>query len=161
MKPAVLILAVAIMAAENTAILAAENATLPDNPIFKELVERGITLANGKPVKLPRPIMGDNLDAAAQRAAIEKVSDARHPAADLLGNSRYAPVMVKIGTVRRPKARRARWPVGRSLVCRARRLGHLDLAKVSRVGHENRRRGQRRGREIGRADRPGRWPTAT
>ena len=85
---------------------------LPDNPIFKELVERGITLANGKPVKLPRPIMGDNLDAAAQRAAIEKVSDARHPAEDLLGNSRYAPVMVKIGTVRRPKAE---GPAGRSV----------------------------------------------
>ena len=102
-------LALAMLAAQNAV---GENATLPENPIFKELVERGVTLSDGKAVKLPQPIMGDNLDAAAQWAAIEKISDARHPAKDLVENSRYAPVMVKVRTVRRPKGE---GPAGRAV----------------------------------------------
>ena len=67
-----------------------------DNPVFEELVQKGVTMSNGAVVKLPPPILADGLDAAGQMAALGKVADARTPAKELLRDSFYAPVVVKI-----------------------------------------------------------------
>ena len=64
----------ALLLALSAGHAAGENAGVPENPIYKDLVERGIKFSDGKAVmKLPPPLLADNLDAAAQWAAIEKV----------------------------------------------------------------------------------------
>ncbi|MEN6458754.1 MAG: hypothetical protein ABFC63_07465 [Thermoguttaceae bacterium] len=73
------------------------------NPVFKELLDRGIAVSDGTSLRLPPPILADGLDAAAQRAALDRAADARSSAADLLRKSSFAPVVVKIRTVKRPK----------------------------------------------------------
>ena len=79
--------------------LAAANGPAADNPIFKELTEKGVAMSDGSLVKLPPPILADGLDAAAQRAALAKVADVRSPVNELLKKSYAAPVVVKVRTV--------------------------------------------------------------
>jgi hypothetical protein len=50
------------------------------NPIYKELVNQGLTLANGKTIKLPEPVMADGLTAAAQQAVLKQVGPQNKPA---------------------------------------------------------------------------------
>jgi hypothetical protein len=71
-----------------------------ENPVFRELLEKGVEMSDGTVVKLPPPILADGLDAAAQRAALAKVADARSPVKELVQKSYYAPVVVKIRTVK-------------------------------------------------------------
>ena len=80
--------------------LAAVNGAAADNPVFQELLKTGIKTSDGTLVKLPPPILADGLDAAGQHAALAKVADARNSVKDLLGKSYYAPVVVKIRTVK-------------------------------------------------------------
>jgi hypothetical protein len=55
-------------------LLTAAGATgFRDNPVLTELTTKGITMPEGTVVKLPRPLLGKEMDAAAQRATIEKI----------------------------------------------------------------------------------------
>ncbi len=48
-------------------------AAAQENTIYKELMDKGVPLANGKTVKLPQPVMVDGLSAADQLAVIAKL----------------------------------------------------------------------------------------
>jgi hypothetical protein len=84
------------------AALTAANASAGENPVFKELIEKGVTMSDGTAFKLPPPILADGLDAAAQRAAMDEAGDARSSAAELVRKS-SAPVVVKVRTARPSK----------------------------------------------------------
>jgi hypothetical protein len=84
----------------------------PENPVYKELVEKGIQLSDGKVVKLSPPILADGLDADAQRAALKKIADPRNSLDDFLKPSFYSPVMVKVRTVNPTEGEK---PVGRTV----------------------------------------------
>lgn len=86
----------------NLALAALISAGVPagENPVLKELSSKGIEMSDGSRVKLPPPIMGDGLDAAGQRGAMAKVADARSSPEQLVAKSYYAPVVVKVRTVR-------------------------------------------------------------
>ena len=73
------------------------------NPVFKELLQKGVTMSDGMVVKLPPPILADGLDALGQRAALAKVADARNTVDELVKKGYYAPVVVKVRTVKRPE----------------------------------------------------------
>jgi hypothetical protein len=79
---------------------AAPNAPAGENAVFKGLVGQGIRMSDGATFKLPPPILADGLDAAGQRAAIAKAPRARSTLKELLGKSFYAPVEVKVRTLR-------------------------------------------------------------
>jgi hypothetical protein len=83
--------------------LTAANPGRGDNPIFKELVEKGVPMSDGLAVKLPRPILPNGLDAAGQQKAIANAPRARSSVKELLTKSYYAPVEVKIRTVKEPE----------------------------------------------------------
>jgi hypothetical protein len=70
-----------------------------ENPVFKQLVTRGIKMSDGTAVKLRQPIMPDGLDAAGQRAAMAKVANARNPATELVRKSYDAPVVTRVRNV--------------------------------------------------------------
>ena len=86
-----IVLALSILAVEKPAA---------DNPIFDELIRNGVEVSDGSAVRLPSPIMPDRLDAAEQRAAMEKVATSRYPIERLVQKSFYAPVVVKVRTVK-------------------------------------------------------------
>ena len=53
---------------------AAETPAVEANPVLTELMEKGVMMSDGKAYKLPPPAMTDALDAANQKAAMEKIS---------------------------------------------------------------------------------------
>ena len=55
----------------------------PDNPVLKQLVERGIPAENGQVVRLPRPTMPDGLDHAGQQEVLARVAAPNRRVADL------------------------------------------------------------------------------
>ena len=71
-----------------------------ENAVFKELVAKGVTMSDGTAFKLPPPILADGLDAAEQQAAIAKAPRVRGTVKELLSKSYYAPVTVKVRTLR-------------------------------------------------------------
>ncbi len=77
-------------------ILSTASTIAAENPIYNELVEKGVEMSNGELVALPPPIVPDGLDAAGQQAAMKKATDARTTLKDLLKKTPYAPVMVKV-----------------------------------------------------------------
>jgi hypothetical protein len=81
-------------------VLAAVNGPAAENPIFQELTAKGVKMSDGSVRKLPRPILADGLDAAGQREAIGKVADARSSFEQLVAESYYAPVVVKVRTIK-------------------------------------------------------------
>jgi hypothetical protein len=81
-------------------VLASANDPAAENPVFQELLDKGVKMSDGTMVKLPPPILADGLDAAAQRAALTKAGDARSPVAELVKKQFSAPVLVKVRTVR-------------------------------------------------------------
>ncbi|MBU4398332.1 MAG: hypothetical protein KKE86_03240 [Planctomycetes bacterium] len=91
MNAAFILLALSILAAESTAA---------ENPIYKELIQKGVRMSDGSTVKLPPPIVPDGLDAAGQWAAMDKVATVRSPVERLVQKSFYAPVVVKVRTVK-------------------------------------------------------------
>jgi hypothetical protein len=73
---------------------------LDNNPVFIELVEKGVTMSDGKAYKLPAPAMADGLDAAGQKAVIEKIAGKRYTLEDLMRKSSSAPVVVRVRTLK-------------------------------------------------------------
>ncbi|MCE5269105.1 MAG: hypothetical protein LLG00_14615 [Planctomycetaceae bacterium] len=67
-----------------------------ENPVFRELLDRGITASDGTVLRLPKPIVADGLDAAGQRAAMEKAPNRRRSVVELTGKSYYTPVEISI-----------------------------------------------------------------
>jgi hypothetical protein len=74
-----------------------------DNPIYRELRERGIKMSDGTTFRLPPPIMANGLDATGQSAALGKVADAHNPVQELVRKSYYAPVITKVRTLKPAK----------------------------------------------------------
>lgn len=71
-----------------------------ENPVFTELLEKGVKTSDGTVVKLPPPILADGLDAAGQKAAINEVADARSSFEEMVKKSYYSPAIVKVRTVK-------------------------------------------------------------
>ena len=71
-----------------------------ENPVFRDLVKKGVAMSDGSTFKLPQPFLTDGLDAAKQKAAMAKACDARTPLDEILRKSSSAPIVVKIRTVR-------------------------------------------------------------
>jgi len=70
------------------------------NSVFADLMEKGVTMSDGKTYQLPTPVMGDGLDAAGQKAAIDKIAPGRYSFQDLTLKSTSAPVLIKIRTLK-------------------------------------------------------------
>jgi hypothetical protein len=91
MNTIILTIAIAVQSASATAA----------NPIFQELLDHGVPTSGGEAFKLPQPILADALDAAGQRSALEQIADERTPLKRLLEKSFYAPVVVKVRTLKK------------------------------------------------------------
>ncbi|MEN6407925.1 MAG: hypothetical protein ABFC77_15835 [Thermoguttaceae bacterium] len=83
-----------------SAVIVLASADHAKNPIFDELTQRGLAMSDGSTVKLPPPIAAEGLDAAGQRAALEKASGPSATFDELIQKSYYTPTIVKIRTVR-------------------------------------------------------------
>jgi hypothetical protein len=70
-----------------------------DNPVFADLTQKGVVMSDSKFYKLPMPAMAETLDAAGQKAAIEKISAGHYSYAELSQKSSSAPVLMKIRTL--------------------------------------------------------------
>jgi hypothetical protein len=81
-------------------VTASANPANAENPVFEELLTNGVKMSDGTAVKLPPPILADGLDSAGQKAAIGRLSDARSQFADLVKQSYYTPVVVKVRTLK-------------------------------------------------------------
>jgi hypothetical protein len=83
-------------------LVAAAAAKVPagENAVFNALIAQGVKMSDGAAYKLPPPILADGLDAAAQQAAIAKAPRVRGTVKDFLAKSFYAPVAVKVRTLR-------------------------------------------------------------
>ena len=72
-----------------------------DNPVFKELLEKGVNMSDGKAYKLPPASMGEGLSAAEQKAVIEKIGKLKgFSFDDLTDNRTAAPVVLVIRTLK-------------------------------------------------------------
>jgi hypothetical protein len=76
--------------------LAAANEPTAENPVFQDLLKKGVKMSDGTLVKLPPPILTDGLDAAGQRAALAQIGSIK----ELVRNDYYAPVVVKVRTAK-------------------------------------------------------------
>ncbi len=70
------------------ALLAADPA--PGDPLYKELTEQGVAVGAAK-VKVPAPLMKEGLDAAGQRAVLDKVMGERYAYDEFIRDSVVAP----------------------------------------------------------------------
>ena len=70
------------------------------NPMLSELLDKGVTMSDGRAYKLPAPAMADALDAASQKAAMEKISGGRYTFDDLVQKTTSAPVMIRMRTLK-------------------------------------------------------------
>jgi hypothetical protein len=71
--------------------------TMPANPVFEELLEKGITMSDGKAYKLPSPSMHEGLTLAEQKAVIEKIAKSKNYSyEDLMDERTAAPVVISI-----------------------------------------------------------------
>jgi hypothetical protein len=68
--------------------------TAPANPVLEELLEKGVTLSDGKTYKLPQPSMADGLTAAEQKAVIEKIGKVKNLSFEALTDERTAAPLV-------------------------------------------------------------------
>lgn len=79
-----------------------------DNPILEELVKEGIKTSDGARFRLPAPTIAAGMDAAAQRAAIDKLlAGSRATFADLTSRDYQAPFILNIPTLRKPDGKSA------------------------------------------------------
>ncbi|MBM4089014.1 MAG: hypothetical protein FJ276_06205 [Planctomycetes bacterium] len=83
----------------SSSLLAAEN------PIFDQLIGCGITFPDGSVVKLPAPSMPDDADQQTRDRILAKVAD-RHPLKQFLLDSRVAPFVLKIESIKDEKGNR-------------------------------------------------------
>jgi hypothetical protein len=77
-----------------------ETRAAEENPVFLELLQKGVTMSDGKAYKLPSPALSEALEAKSQREAIEKISGGRHSFEDLTRKTTSAPVIIKIRTLK-------------------------------------------------------------
>lgn len=68
------------------------------NPLLEKLISEGVKLSDGSVVKLPAPWLADGLDAAAQKAAIEKVAS-RYPYDQFTRDSAVAPLLLEMQSI--------------------------------------------------------------
>ncbi len=76
--------------------LCSAGATHDDNQILQQLLDPGVPVGSGAPLRLPAPTMADGLDAAAQKMAIKGIADANHPLDALLRKSVVSPFQLSI-----------------------------------------------------------------
>jgi hypothetical protein len=70
---------------------------MPANPVFEELLEKGIAMSDGKSYKLPPPSMRDGLKEAEQKAVIEKLAKQKNCSyEELIDERTAAPVVIAI-----------------------------------------------------------------
>jgi hypothetical protein len=67
---------------------------------LSELVQKGITMPDGSIVKLPAPTLSEGMDAAAQRAAIEKIMPLRCTFEDFTEKNSRAPIGLKVHSIK-------------------------------------------------------------
>jgi len=73
----------------------------PDNPVLKELLEKGVAMSDDKAYKLPPPSMADGLSAAEQKTVIETIGKLKGLTFDDVTDSRTAaPVVLVIRTLK-------------------------------------------------------------
>jgi hypothetical protein len=77
-------------------VLSVAPAFATENPVFQELLDKGVAMSDDAVVKLSPPILPDGLDVASQKVALAKLADARTKVKDLLKRTPYAPVYVKV-----------------------------------------------------------------
>jgi hypothetical protein len=85
--------------------LAADEGHVQANPVYRELLQRGVEFPAGAPVRLPGPTITDGMSPAAVREAIEAIPDRRVSVEQLLRRSVVAPVLFRFGEAK-PKGRR-------------------------------------------------------
>jgi hypothetical protein len=85
-----------------TAILLGADSPSAENPVFAELLEKGVLISDDVRVKLPPPVIADGLDAEAQHAAIAGIAGLKHPLDELLRKSVVAPFELNIRAIETP-----------------------------------------------------------
>jgi len=75
---------------------------LAHNPIYRELLQKGVRVAGGDYVVLPAPTLADGMDAKAQRAAIEAIPERHVPVEALLRKSVVAPLVFRFWKIEAP-----------------------------------------------------------
>jgi len=72
-----------------------------ENPLLDELLRQGVLMSDGSRIKLPPPTLRDGLDAAGQRAVLDRLLAAtKHNYEDLVRRDYQAPVVLDIRAVR-------------------------------------------------------------
>lgn len=69
-----------------------------DNPILRELIDRGVRLQSGQFVRLPAPLAPDGLDAKQQEPLVRKAAG-KHPVDRFVRNSVVAPFSLEIESI--------------------------------------------------------------
>lgn len=75
------------------------------NPLVKQLIEEGLPLPEGAPVKLPPPFMSDGMSAKQQKAVLDKATE-DIPLEAFLGKSQNAPFWQKVTSQDDPSNKR-------------------------------------------------------
>ena len=75
---------------------------LAHNPIYRELTEKGVRVAEGDYVVLPPPTLADGMDTKAQRAAIEAIPERHVPVEALLRKPVVAPLVFRFRKIEAP-----------------------------------------------------------
>ena len=90
------------------ATLAAEEDHLQANPVYRQLRESGLALADGVREPLREPTMADGLAAGAQHAALEEIAKGAYPLKQLLRKSVVARHILQMQQLDEGKARARR-----------------------------------------------------
>jgi hypothetical protein len=78
--------------------LLGNNGSASENPVFRELTERGVELSTGARVKVPQPTMSDGLSREEQQEIIRQVS--KYSLSSFLRKSTSAPFVLKRESIR-------------------------------------------------------------
>lgn len=83
-------------------VLAAAQAPT-ENPVYEELLQKGVLMSNGTRTRLPAPTVREGQDAAAQRAAIAQLlAGTKFTYNDLVQKDFLAPFILNIRTLKQP-----------------------------------------------------------
>lgn len=72
------------------------------NPVYRELLQKGVRVAEADHVVLPAPTLTDGMDARAQRAALEAIPERHMPVDALLRKSVVAPLVFRYRKIETP-----------------------------------------------------------
>lgn len=84
--------------------LLAADGHLDANSVYRELLDAGVTLAEGVVVELPAPTMRDGLDRQAQEQVLAEVAGVAYPVAQLTRKSVVAPQILRLEELTHPAA---------------------------------------------------------